>query len=394
MRICSKCGRSNSVTRKYCVRCGASLIQAIKKKEPKEVARIPEAAQATTRETTSSVGTQKEAPTPKPEVSVTSGKLVRPSMIQQNRVRTAERHGGKTELEKAKEAFNRADQASTEEGYGGIVEPRMLRASEVRELMASMANLQDDAMTQAPEPIIQPELPPQKPPEAGIPPGVTPQPIERDITSTEPILASQSAPVSKPPPKAKPRMEPQGSEIGISPMPPPRAMPALQAKEPIAKAAPPPIAPEPVIEAAVNVPTQEVTNITGSPISKIQDPEYLNDAKLGPMLLDHKIIHNKLKQIESELGSIRSEQDTEVQKHHNAAEAKKIHYESLKGQLDQAKQELIDAGKEYYAAENRRKKEVGGREKELKKLQKSISKSEAAIEKRVRELDTKKANLV
>ncbi|NOR39481.1 MAG: hypothetical protein GQ580_07835, partial [Candidatus Thorarchaeota archaeon] len=126
----------------------------------------------------------------------------------------------------------------------------------------------------------------------------------------------------------------------------------------------------------------------------IQDPEYLNDAKLGPMLLDHKIIHNKLMQIESELGSIRSQQDAEVQKHHNAAEAKRIHYESLKGQLDQAKQELIDAGKEYYAAENCRKKEVGGREKELKKLQKSISKSKAAIDKRVRELDTKKGKLV
>ena len=139
--------------------------------------------------------------------------------------------------------------------------------------------------------------------------------------------------------------------------------------------------------------TQEVESKTESPVTGIHDPEYLNDVKLGPMLLEHKIIQNKLMQIESELGSVRSHQDAEVQKYHNAAEAKRIHYESLKEQLEQAKQELIDAGKEYYESENRKKKEVGCREKELKKLVKSISKSEDAIAKRVRELDSKKAKL-
>ncbi len=358
------------------MRCGASLIQPIKKEKPKEVAHIPEAAQAT------------KAPTPKPEETVTSSKLVRPSGIQQNRMRTADRHVGKTELEKAKEAFNRADQVGIEEGDGGIVETRMLRASEVRELMASMANLQDETMFQEPELTTQPDLPPQKPP--GIPPIVTPQPVEKDIPSTAPVSTSPPTPVSKPLPKAVPQLEPQVGEVEISPGPPSRAMPALQAKEPIAKVAPPPVAPKPVVEAAVIGQTQEVGNKIESPVAGIHDPEYLNDAKLGPMLLDHKIIQNKLKQIESELGSVRSHQDAEVQKYHNAAEAKKIHYESLKGQLDQAKQDLIDAGKKYYESENRKKKEVGGREKELKKLQKSISKSEAAIEKRVRELDSKK----
>ena len=372
------------------MRCGSSLIQPIKKEEPKEIARIPESRQATTREPIPGAGTHKEAPTPKPEEIITSSKLVRPSGVQQNRMRSTERHVGRTELEKAKEAFNRADQAGTEEGYGGIVEPRMLRASEVRELMASMANLQDETMFQEPELTTQPELPPQKPPETGTPPGVTPQPVERDITSTEPIFASQPTPVSKLPPKAEPRMEPQESEIGISPMPPPQA---LQAKEPIEQVVPPPATQEQVIEAAVNVQTQEVATKTGSPIARIQDPEYLNDAKLGPMLLDHKIIQNKLKQIESELGSVRLQHDAEVQKYHNSAEAKRIHYESLKEQLSLAKQELIDAGKEYYSSENRRKKEVTGREKEIKKLHKSISKSEAAIDKRVRELDSKKGML-
>jgi len=378
------------VTRKYCVRCGASLIQPIKKEEPKEIARIPESGQATTRETMPNAGTHKEPPTPKPEEIVTGSKLVKPSTIQHNRMRTAERHVRKTELEKAKEAFHRADQAGIEEGDGGIIEPRMLRASEVRELMASMANLQDETMTQEPELTIQPESPPQRASETGFSPIVTPQPIEGDITSTEHILVDQPAPVSKLPPKAESRMEPLRGEAKISPKPPPRAMPALQAKVPIAEVASPSVAPEPVIEAAVNVQTQEVGNRTGSPMTRIHDPEYLNDAKLGPMLLDHKIIQNKLKQIESELDGVRLQQDAEVQKYHNAAETKRIHYESLKEQLGHAKQELVDAGKEYYKSENRRKKEVGGREKELKKLHKSISKSEAAIDKRVRELDSQK----
>ncbi len=378
------------MTRKYCVRCGASLIQPIKKEEPKEVARIPEATQATTRETTPRVETHKESPTPKPEGIITSSKLVKPSAIQQNRVRTAEHHVGKTELNKAKDAFHRADQAGTEEGHGGIVEPRMLRASEVRELMASMANLQDDTITQEPELTIQPESSPQRAPETGVSPVATPQPVKADITSTESTLVDQPAPVSKLPPKVEPRIEPREEEVKPTPKPPPQAMPVLQAKKPIAAVAPPPVAPEPVIEAAAIVQTQKVESKTESPMTGIHDSEYRNDSKLGPMLLDHKIIHDKLKQIESELDSVRLQQDAEVQKYHNAAEAKKIHYESLKEQLEQAKQELIDAGKQYYESEDRRKKELAGREKQLKKLQSSISKSEAAIDKRVRELDSKK----
>ncbi len=365
------------------MRCGASLIQPIKKEESKEVDRIPEATQATTRETTPSTGTHKEPPTPKPEGIITSSRLAKPSSIQQNRVRTTEHHVGKTELNKAKDAFHRADQAGIKEGDGGIVEPRMLRASEVRELMDSMVNSREEPITQPPESMIQAELPPQRTSETEIAPVVTPQPIKGDITSAKPILA----------PKAEPRVEPQEEKVELSPKPPLRAMPVLQAKEPIVEVAPPSVAPEQVIEAADIVQTQEVENKTESPITRIQDPKYRNDAKLGPMLLDHRIIHDELKQIESELDSVRLQQDTEVQRYQNAAEAKKIHYESLKEQLSQAKQELIDAGKKYYESEDRRKKEVASREKQLTKLQRSISKIEAAIDKRIHVLDSKKKKL-
>ena len=380
LRICVKCGRSNNVTRKYCVRCGASLIQPIKKEEPKEVARIPEATQATTRVTTPRAETHKEPPTPKPEGIITSGGLTKPSSIQQDRVRTTEHHVGSTELKKAKDAFHRANQVGVVEEDGEIVETRMLRASEVRELMASMANLQDDTITQEPELTIQPESSPQRTSETGTAPIVTPRAVEEDSTSAKPILA----------PKAEPEVKPQEEEVEISPKPLPRAMPVMQAKEPIVEVAPSPVAPKPVIKTAAIVQTQEVESKTESPMTRMDDPEYRNDSTLGPMLLNHKIIHNELKQIESELDSVRLKQDAEVQKYHNAAEAKKIHYESLKEQLAQAKQELIDAGKQYYESEDRRKKELTGREKQLKKLQSSISKSEAAIDKRIRELDSKK----
>jgi hypothetical protein len=380
LKICIKCGRSNNVTRKYCVRCGASLIQPIKKEEPKEVARIPEAAQPATRETTPRAETPKEPPTPKPAGIITSGGLAKPSSIQQDRVRTTEHHVGKTELNKAKDAFHRADQVGTEEGHGGIVEPRMLRASEVRELMESMVNSQEAPITQPPESMVQAELSPQRTSEIGIAPVVTPPPVEEHITSAKPTLA----------PKAEPEVKPREEEAKLSPKPPPRAMPVLQAKEPVVEVAPPPVAPERVIEAADIAQTRKAENKTESPIARIHDPKYLNDAKLGPMLLDHKIVHNELKQIESELDSVRLQQDTEVQKYHNAAEAKKIHYESLKEQLSQAKQELIDAGKKYYESEDNRKKEVASREKQLTKLQRSISKIEAAIDKRIHELDRKK----
>jgi len=238
---------------------------------------------------------------------------------------------------------------------------------------------------------VQPELSPQRTSETVTPPIVTPRPIEEDITNTKHILVDQAAPALILAPKAEPRMEPRGGEVELSPKPPPRTMPVLQTRKPIAEVAPPPVAPEPVIEAATIVQIQEVENNTESPIAMIHDPEYRNDSKLGPMLLDHKIIHNELKQIESELDSVRLHQDAEVQRYRDAAEAKKIHYESLKEQLSQAKQELIDAGKKYYESEDCRKKEVVSREKQFKNLLRSISKSEAAIDKRIREIDSKKS---
>ena len=74
--------------------------------------------------------------------------LVRPSKVETGRVIPPERHVEKTELEKAQEAFARAEDVGIAEETGeGIVETRMLRASEVRELMDSAASWSEPAPT-------------------------------------------------------------------------------------------------------------------------------------------------------------------------------------------------------------------------------------------------------
>ncbi|MHA1928585.1 MAG: hypothetical protein ACTSV2_08420 [Candidatus Thorarchaeota archaeon] len=58
-----------------------------------------------------------------------------PSQVSRDRVRSAPGSTRMTEMEKAQAAFKRADTAPMHEGDSGIVEPRMLRASEVKEFL-------------------------------------------------------------------------------------------------------------------------------------------------------------------------------------------------------------------------------------------------------------------
>ncbi len=125
MRTCEKCGKANQPTRKYCIRCGASLI---KKELPKASAPAP-------------TPTPQAAPAPaakpvKPVTTTTDDKWVKPSEVSRDRVRVAGSSKGKSELEKAREAFAKAETVGIDEEDGsGVVESRMLRASEVRELL-------------------------------------------------------------------------------------------------------------------------------------------------------------------------------------------------------------------------------------------------------------------
>ncbi|MFO7836453.1 MAG: hypothetical protein R6V83_07355 [Candidatus Thorarchaeota archaeon] len=157
MRICENCGKANQVTRRYCIRCGKRLVSPSRPSDSRDVRAEP---QPRSKEQKAAQTQEAEAPSqPTPEEpettssTITSGdEWVRPSEVVRNRVRHG-RAAAKTELEKAQEAFAKGDEALIDDGNPGIVETRMLRASEIHELMKE------------PEDISQPE--PQAVPESG-----------------------------------------------------------------------------------------------------------------------------------------------------------------------------------------------------------------------------------
>ena len=126
VRNCEKCGKANQPTRKFCIRCGASLIMKVK----------PQAAPTST-------PTVKAPTTPESVVQTTSqlprtseDQWVKPSEVSKDRVRAASGGKRQSELEKAREAFAIAETVGIDEAEGsGVIETRMLRASEVKELL-------------------------------------------------------------------------------------------------------------------------------------------------------------------------------------------------------------------------------------------------------------------
>jgi len=126
VRTCEKCGKANQPTRKFCIRCGASLI----KKEKPQAAPVHTPAP--------------QAPTAPPQLDQTTTQLprtskdqwVKPSEVSRDRVRVVSGGTRKSELDKAREAFAKAETVGIDEAEGsGIIETRMLRASEVKELL-------------------------------------------------------------------------------------------------------------------------------------------------------------------------------------------------------------------------------------------------------------------
>jgi hypothetical protein len=206
VRTCEKCGKANQPTRKFCIRCGASLI---KDEAPKEKAPLP-TAEAQAPEVP-------EAPPLEPAATTsTADQWVKPSQVAIDRVRTA---GGltkpKSEFEKAKEAFAKAETVGIDEADGsGVIETRMLRASEVKELlegpgmMVGGEGIPPPTMMEGSEPL---------PPEAAHlmpPPGPSAEQIE------ESILGSRSAFVEHPPepePEPEPVVIPPVDEVLSTP---------------------------------------------------------------------------------------------------------------------------------------------------------------------------------
>lgn len=182
VRTCEKCGKANQPTRKFCIRCGASLI---KKMTPKAA---PETAPTAVAQTPAPAAATAPTPTAKPS---TDDKWVKPSEVSRDRVRVASGSRGKSELEKAREAFAKAETVGIDEADGsGVVESRMLRASEVRELLEGPS-----VMAEAPAPTMMEGSEPLPPEAVDM---MTPT-LPTSSQIEESILGSKSAYVEKTP---------------------------------------------------------------------------------------------------------------------------------------------------------------------------------------------------
>ncbi|GAG76265.1 unnamed protein product, partial [marine sediment metagenome] len=268
----------------------------------------------------------------------TNDEWVRPSQISRDRVRTGSLSSGKSEMEKAMEVFAKAETVGIEEADGsGIVEPRMLRASEVRELMSEGSVIPQEAA-----PPVQPEVIPAPSPTPAppvVPPVDTPPPLSPE--PTPPSVALPTPPVPEVSPKAAP--VPSTNKIEPSVVKP---TPSVET--------PPPVAPK----TPVKTPTQEPVATSAASISldtrvpeiedvlaKVSEPEDLQDSKIKDYVASLTHQHAELRQVKTDLTSISARLDEFVRSCLNDSEVKRIHYESVNEQMRFAKKEFETAKK-------------------------------------------------
>ncbi len=382
MITCSSCGKANQPTRKFCIRCGASLLAKIQAPVPKAPAPAVETRIAASEAPAKKpAATRESAPSEKP--SVTSGdKWVRPSEVSRDRLRTAERHTEKTELEKAREAFAVAD--------GVDPEQRMLRASELRELMASPPPA--PAPRAAPEPRA---AAPSEPPRAASLPRAT-RPVEpapaapvprtearmQPVNSVEPSMPPVPRPSSGTPPE-----EPQMSRWTEQPSD--EALPSAAREPPLAaKPSMPPVAQAPPTRM---VPPAVRTSPSVAPRPPVLSPsQYPDDSRIREIESDISHFSKQCRDLETELERTRSRLDEEVERYGAVAESKRIRAETLEEDTRRAKSEWSDADKEYRRVKSRRDKEVSDAQKRIDDQAKRIKNAEMAREKRIRELEKEK----
>lgn len=139
MITCQNCGKTNEPTRKFCIRCGKSLLRPVKEKAEKPTTQVPELGTVTTAAKLKAAAEAKrtrEAPSV-PATTTTDDRWVRPSSVSRDRVRATGTRTGRSESEKAREIFEKSMEYGIDETGTGIVETRMLRASEVKSLLES-----------------------------------------------------------------------------------------------------------------------------------------------------------------------------------------------------------------------------------------------------------------
>ncbi len=366
MRTCPKCGRANQPTRKYCIRCGGNLLSVEQK--PKTIS-SPTVAPVTPEPEVKEV--QPVASTSSEARVTTNDEWVKPSQVSPDRVRTGD---GTTkpmsEFEKAKEIFAKADSADIEDTDGDIIEPRMLRASEVQELMGEMESQREVSAASSSAPPPAAATPP--PTASHTPPAASPPPAAQP--STAPAKPEPSAPAAP-----APRVE--TAPTPATPPPKPR-IPDIPTKAP--KTAPPPAQPA-AKPSMASIPGIE------SVLSTLPDRAYRQDPQIMGIVNDLTNLHTEMAQFKSDLDSVRSRLESEVRDYWNVAEVKRIHFESIEEQLRLAKQEWNDSTKVYQQTAKRMSNELSSREKRIKDLEKRIKKTGDSIGKRAKDLDKEKA---
>jgi len=373
LRTCAKCGKANDVTRKFCVRCGASLLVAAEPAKPKISSAVPELGRVTTE--ASFLGAKEAEETADSEGLSGTEKagFVRPTEVQRDRLRTAERHTEKTEFEKAQEAFARSETAKPEE--------RMLRASQVRDLGAEVdEETEGFASTEEPPVETTTDKGMAKTAEVTSEEGKEALRLVLEKVTQAEALAKKEA--------AAPRLEPS-LEV------PDRSAPEAEAERTL---------PEEVTLETTMGSSVEKTPVSMPEERRIERPlssmaaavvptteeEYLSDEKIRKIEIDIKSFNVERQQLQSDLDKLHTRLDAEVERYRTAAYVKRTRTESIERDLRLAKKEWDDADKEYKNAESHRKKELSTAEKRIDDVDKRTRKAEEAKSKRIEEIDKEK----
>jgi DNA repair exonuclease SbcCD ATPase subunit len=367
LRTCPKCGRANAVTRKYCVRCGNSLVLSAESVESTH-AEAPNRKEAA--EPISSNGPEVR------QVSANEGmRYVRPSEIDRDRMRTAERHVEKTEFEKAREAFARSEET----------DERLLRASELRDLQSEIHRAAEVRPAQS-GPSRPQGLPVQQPPPSSVPSlkespqgqYVHEKDVEKQIlrgakeaestlktanpSGTELPTLPMGAPPAGSPPSASSSTEARGMSPGANPAEPAPFTPGSR---------PAPAAPAAVAPSATLKPS----------------PNSIVDSRVRQLEADIKALAAEKEQLENELVSVQSRLHEEVERLRIETEAKRTRAEATERDFRFAKKEYGDTKKEFEKTEKRQKKEISDAEKRIDAAEKRMKRARDAREKRLRELE-------
>ena len=376
MRTCASCGKANNPIRKYCTRCGKLLLTVKDDKPSLTPASIVTETKIPDVSTIDSAPGEKYVASDSAKVT-TNDEWVRPSQVSRDRVRTGSTSSGKSEMEKAKETFAKAETVGIEETDGsGIVEPRMLRASEVRELMGEEAVLPQES---APKPA--PQV---------VPPVATPPPLSPEPPQTTPYVAPPT-PVPDAEPEVIPEVAPKAAPApSVNKLESPYEKPAPSVETPPPAASQTTVEPpiqEPVVTSAASISLDTRVPEIEDVLAHVSEPEDLQDSKIKDHVANLTHQHAELRQVRADLTSISARLDEFVRSCLNDSEIKRIHYESVNEQMRFAKKEYETAKKEYERVDKKRKKEISSLDGRIRSVEKNISKSENALKKRISELD-------